>query len=55
MVIKFEPYWHCKSCFARGQAKMGIPSKCPKCDSEDIYKPTIKKGGPFDVDSLKKY
>ena len=55
MVVKFEPFWRCKNCGQTGKAKDGIPVKCPKCQSADLQKPGVKKGGPFDVDSLKKY
>ena len=55
MVVKFEPFWLCRDCGHTGRAKVGIPNKCPKCLGTNIQKPGIKKGGPFDPDSLKKY
>jgi len=55
MVVKFEPFWYCINCGYTGLAKKGIPDKCPNCQSTNIYRPGIKKGGPFNPDSLKKY
>ena len=55
MVVKFEPFWRCDNCGQTGSAKDRIPDKCPRCQSVNIYKPGIKKGGPFYPDSLKKY
>ena len=55
MVVKFEPFWRCCDCKQTALAKDGIPYKCPKCQSTNIYKPPIKKGEPFDPDYLKKY
>lgn len=55
MVFEFKPFWKCLDCGQMGDAKINIPVKCPKCNSENIRRPAVKKGGPFDPDSLKKY
>lgn len=54
-IVKFKPMWQCLDCHETGPAEKRVPSACPKCGSENIHKPAIKMGGPFDPDSMKRY
>lgn len=45
-LIEYVPIWKCLNCGEHGDARLFVPKKCPKCDSDKIEADPIKKSGP---------